>query len=457
MNSCLQKKFKILFFIATFVSFSFYSFAESARQNRIPSIRPNILWIMADDLGAELGCYGEALARTPNLDRLANQGARYTRCFTTAPVCSPSRSAIMTGMYQTTINAHDHRSMTELPAGVKPITEHFRQAGYFTANIGKIPGDYPPSRDKTDFNFKVENPFDSNNYDDLKTHQPFFAEIQIYEPHRGSWKPGEAPEFRVNPDKVKLPPYYPDTPAVREDWARYLSAINYLDTKVGKILRRLEQDGLATNTIVFFFADNGRCHVRDKQWPYEGGLHIPLIVRWPGKIKAGTVKNDLVSSIDISATSLKLAGVNLPKNIQGQIFLGEGATKRKYIFGARDRCDETVDRIRSVRGDRYRYIRNFMPEVPWTQPNNYKERSYPALTVMRELHAQGKLTPAQELFMADRKPDEELYDLKTDPDELHNLANSPKHQKKLNELREVLQKWMAECDDRTDKHGEFRK
>ena len=154
---------------------------------------------------------------------------------------------------------------------------------------------------------------------------------------------------------------------------------------------------------------------------------------------------------------MKLAGADLPKNIQGQIFLGDGATKRKYIFGARDRCDETVDRIRSVRDDRYKYIRNFMPERPWTQSNNYKERSYPALKVMKELHAEGKLTPAQELFMAARKPDEEFYDLKTDPDELHNIADSPKQQKKLSELRDVLQKWMAECDDRPDKHGEFRK
>src|SRR5207248_10085406 len=180
--------------------------------------------------------------------------------------------------------------------------------------------------------------------------------------------------------------------------------IEYLDAKDATILKRLAERGVDRNTIVFFFGDNGRCHVRDKQWLYEGGLHIPLIVRWPGHIKPGTVRDDLISAIDISATSLQLAGVDLPRNMQGQVFLGPGAKERKYIFGARDRYDETVDRIRSVRADRYKYIRNYMPERAYTQPNAYKERAYPALAVMKRLHSEGKRTPAQELFMAPRKP-----------------------------------------------------
>lgn len=434
----------------------FGSIQPSLAAESAPSRRPNILWIIADDLGVELGCYGTPLMRTPNIDRLAQEGARFTRCFTTAPVCSPSRSALMTGMYQTAINAHDHRSMTTLPPGVATITDYFRQAGYFTANLRKI-GPGLESRAKTDFNFQVEKAFDGDNFDELKARQPFFAEIQFVEPHRGSWKPGESLDYRVDPAKVELPPYYPDDPVVRKDWAGYLDTIDYLDTKVAKVLKRLEEDGLAENTIVFFFGDNGRCHVRDKQWLYEGGLHIPLIVRWPGHIKPGTVRDDLISAIDISATSLKLAGVSLPKNMQGQVFLGPEAKTRKYIFGARDRCDETVDRIRSVRDGRYKYIRNFMPERPYTQPNAYKTRAYPALAVMKRLHAEGKLTPEQELFMAPHKPDEELYDLKNDPHELHNLVQSEMNLKNLKELRAALQKWMAECDDRPNKHGEFRK
>ena len=417
--------------------------------------RPNILWIMADDMGAETGCYGTSLMHTPNIDGLAREGVRFSRCFTTAPVCSPSRSALMTAMYQTTINAHDHRCTTELPKGVKPITDYFREAGYFTCNIKKC-GDVE-SKGKTDYNFKVEKPFDGEDFDELKGKQPFFAEFQLFQPHRGSWGPAKTElDYHVDPNKVKLPPYYPDDPVTRKDWAGYLDAIDYLDGKVGKILQRLKEQGLAENTIVFFFGDNGRCHVRDKQWLYEGGLHIPLVVRWPGNLKANTVRDDLVSAIDISATSLHLAGVKLPSIIQGQIIFGPEAKERKYIFGARDRCDETVDRIRSVRDDRYKYIRNFMPERPYTQPNKYKQRQYPVLALMKQLHEQGKLTPEQELFMAPRKPEEELYDLKNDPDELHNLAASPKHEKTLKTMRDVLSKWMKECDDRPDKHGGHR-
>jgi N-sulfoglucosamine sulfohydrolase len=417
--------------------------------------RPNILWIIADDLGTELGCYGTPLMRTPNLDRLAAEGLRYTHCFTTAPVCSTSRSAIMTAMYQTTINAHDHRSLTTLPPEVKTITDLFREGGYFTANVRKIaPG--LESGGKTDFNFKVPKPFDGEDFDELKSRQPFFAEIQIYEPHRGSWKPAESLEYHVDPAKVKLPPYYPDDPVVRRDWAKYLDTIDYLDGKVGTILKRLKEEGLETNTIVFFFGDNGRCHVRDKQWLYEGGLHIPLIIRWPGHAPTGAVKDDLVSAIDISATSLALSGAHLPPNVQGQIFLGTQARKREYIFGARDRCDETVDRIRSVRDSRYKYIRNFMPERPYTQKNAYKERAYPALRIMKQLHAEGKLTPAQELFMADRKPDEELYDLQKDPDEIHNLAGAKALEPIRARLRSALEEWMKQCDDRPEKHGAVR-
>ena len=432
--------------------------------------RPNILWIITDDMGVETSCYGVKGMKTPNIDQLARDGVRYTRCFTTAPVCSPSRSAIMAAMYQTTINAHDHRCMVTLPEGVKPITDYFRKAGYFTCNI-KTTGTDLESHGKTDLNFRTEKPFDGEDFTELKAKQPFFAEFQIHEPHRGSWKPSpedknqkkskstfysEMPEFYVDPAKAELPPYYPDTPESRQDWARYLGTINYLDTKVGKMLQLLEQNGMATNTIVFFFADNGRCHVRDKQWLYEGGLHIPLIVRWPGQLKPGTVKDDLVSAIDISATSLKLAGVDLPKNIQGQVFFGPNATKRDYIFGARDRCDETVDRIRSVRNDRYKLIVNFMPDRPYMQSNKYKERQYPVLHLLKQLHEEKKLTPAQELFMVDHKPAEELYDLNNDPHEIHNLALDPKFQKVKSELRAALDDWMKSCDDRPDKHGAMR-
>lgn len=416
--------------------------------------RPNILWVMTDDMGPELGCYGTKGMRTPNIDRLAAEGMRFTRCFTTAPVCSPSRSAIMTGMYQTYINAHDHRSVTDLPKEVRLITDLFRDAGYFVANLKKI-GPHLKSAGKTDLNFRAGKLFDGENFDLLKGKQPFFAQFQIFEPHRGSWKEGQKEQFRVDPQTVVLPPYYPDTSLARNDWAGYLSAINSLDVKVGAILELLEEAGMADNTVIFFFADNGRCHVRDKQWLYEGGLHIPLIVRFPKKLNGGTVREDLISAIDISATSLHLAGISLPNNMQGRNFLGQKTKQRPYIFGARDRCGEAEDRIRSVRNERYKLIVNFMPERPYTQPNAYKD-GYPMLKEMKQLHAEGKLTAVQARFMAPRKPEEELYDLTNDPDELKNLSGSSEHRKIKRELRTALDKWMKQCDDRPEKKGELR-
>lgn len=435
--------------ILAFVAPIHTSFAAAAKTT------PNILWIVTDDMGPQLGCYGTEGMRTPNIDRLAKEGIRFSHCFTTAPVCSPSRSAIMTGMYQTAINAHHHRSTTELPEGVRPITDLFRDAGYYVANLKKLGADLK-SGGKTDLNFRTGKLFDGESFDELKSNQPFFAQFQIHEPHRGSWKGGEKEPFRIEPDSVELPPYYPDTPLARKDWAGYLSAINSLDSKVGAILELLKKEGLADNTVVIFFADNGRCHVRDKQWLYEGGLHIPLIVRLPGESKPGTVREDLISAIDISATSLHLAGIKRPKGMQGQVFLGATAEERPFIFGARDRCDETEDRIRSVRDDRYKLIVNFMPERPYTQKNAYKERAYPMLREMKQLHAEGKLTPAQARFMAPSKPREELYDLKNDPHELNNLAESSAHGKIKRDLRGALDKWMKECDDRPEKKGESR-
>jgi N-sulfoglucosamine sulfohydrolase len=433
--------------------------AASFSPRSAAAARPNILWILGDDLGPNLACYGEKLVRTPNIDRLAAQGARFRNAFTTAPVCSPSRSALMTGMYQTAIGAHQHRSHREdgyrLPTGIKTITERFREAGYFTANVRAVaPG--LKVAGKTDFNFTVDRPFDGEKWDELKNRQPFFAEVNFFEPHR-QWAGARDEPNLVDPSKVVLPPYYPDHPLARDDYAHYLDAIQLLDRKVDIVLRRLEEDGLADNTIVFFFGDNGQCHVRGKQWLYDAGLHIPLIVRWPGTLQPGTVRDDLVSAIDISATSLDLAGIRLPAGMQGQVFLGPNAREpRKYIFGARDRCDETVDRIRSVHTARYNYIRNFHPEFPYTQPNAYKERSYPVLNLMKQLHAEGKLTPAQQLFMAPRRPVEELYDLQTDPHEIHNLAESPKHREVLKDLRAAMEKWMKECNDVEGVPGEPR-
>ncbi|HJN15137.1 MAG TPA: sulfatase [Armatimonadota bacterium] len=415
--------------------------------------RPNILWLISEDHGPELGCYGTAEARTPNLDGLASDGARYTQAFTTAPVCSAARSAFMTSMYQTAIGAHHHRSHRDddyhLPEGVDVITKYFRDAGYFTANVkNAAPG--VKGTCKTDWNFKPNSkPFDGDDWVQRADGQPFFAQVNFAEAHRmGSWQHMKDPALRVtDPDKVELPPYYPDHPVVRDDWARYLDSIALLDTKVGKVLQRLDDEGLAENTIVVFFGDHGRAMVRGKQWPYDSGLNMPLIIRWPGHVEPDAVCDDLVAAIDFGPTCMELAGIAPPEHLHGVPFLGPNAVQRDHVVGARDRCDETLDRIRTVRTRRYRYIKNFMPERPYTQPNNYKENWYPPLGVLKDLHAKGELTPAQAHFMADRKPDEELYDIQADPWETVNLANSSKHQGTLGRMRGLLDQWLEDYPD----------
>ncbi|SIO66921.1 Arylsulfatase A [Singulisphaera sp. GP187] len=420
--------------------------------------RPNILWLVAEDFGPHLGCYGTAQVWTPNLDKLAAEGVRYTRAYTTAPVCSVSRSAFMTGMYQTTIGAHNHRSHRDdgyqLPLGVRIAPAWFRDAGYFTANVRTFPaGVNVTGTGKTDWNFSSDGkPFDSGRWDELKSHQPFIAQVNFKETHRAFVSPR-----RADPAKVVIPPYYPDHPVTRDDYAKYLDAATELDAKVGRILQQLDADGLAANTIVVFMSDHGEAHVRGKQFCYEEGLHIPLIVRWPASFpvpahyRAGAVDDRLVAAIDLLPTLLVVAaGQKKPSEMQGQVFLGDRAeAPRRYVFGARDRCDETVFRFRTVRDDRYRYIRNFMPERPFLQANDYKERSYPVWNLIKELSAQGKLTPVQAVLAAPTMPPEELYDLENDPHEIQNLTDSqdPANQAVLQRLRAELERWIEESND----------
>ena len=415
--------------------------------------RPNILWLIGEDLGPHLACYGTKQVWTPNLDKLAAQGVRYTRCFS-GHVCSPSRSSFMTGMYAITIGAHNHRSHRydnfRLPEGVKVLSDWMRAAGYFTANLVNLPQELGfRGTGKTDWNFAYDGePFDSRSWSDLKAHQPFYAQINFTETHRKFHGPKKA-----DPAKVEIPAYYPDHPVTREDWAAYLDDVSELDRKIGLVLGQLEKDGLAENTVVMFFGDNGQAHVRGKQFCYDSGLHVPLIIRWPSQFptpahfKPGTTDDRLIASIDYAPTMLEIAGAAKPQKMQGRIFLGERCEPaREYVFGGRDRCDETVMRIRSVRDTRYRYIRNFT-NGPFLAPNAYKERQYPVWNLLKELDAQGKLTPPQAFLCQPHMPKEELYDLEKDPFEIKNLADSPEHLEKLKRLRGVLEKWIEEAND----------
>lgn len=419
---------------------------------------PNILWLIGEDIGPEaLSSSGAPQAFTPTLDRLAEEGVRYTHVYTTAPVCSPSRSAFMTGMYQTTIGAHNHRSHRDddyrLPAGVRVLTEWLREAGYFTANVTTLPKNLGfVGTGKDDWNFTCDAPhFDTANWADLKSHQPFYAQINFQETHR----PFTAPP-RADPAQVAIAPYYPDHPVTRNDFAAYLDAASELDRKIGLVLQLLAADGLADDTVVVFFGDNGQCQVRGKQFCYEEGLHIPLIIRWPKNFPRptdftpGRVDGRFIEAIDLAPTMLALAGVSKPPGMQGRVFLGEHAEPaRELVFGARDRCDETVMRIRTVRDARYRYIRNFTPDVPLLAPNAYKERSYPVWNLLKELHAQRQLNAVQATLCQPRQPAEELFDLEADPWEINNLVNSSnlEHHAALERLRAALDQWIEVTGD----------
>ena len=420
-----------------------------------PGSKSNILWIVVEDMSPHWSCYGETSISTPNIDRLAGEGALFKQAFVTAPVCSPSRSAMITGMCQTTIGAHHHRSSYPgseiyLPKHIKLLPEYFKQHGYYTVNGGPKTTVYHKnlhSKDrklgKSDYNF-IWNPavYDSNDWTGRASGQPFFAQIQL---QGGKYRKAKVAN-PVDPAMVKLPPYYPDHPVIREDWARYLNSIIYLDGEVGKILQRLEDEGIADNTIVFLWTDHGISHARGKQFLYDEGIHVPLIIRCPCVIKPGTVREDLVSHIDIAATSLYFAGIPIPRYMEGRPLFGPDYIPRDDIFAARDRCDETLECIRCVRTKRYKYIRNFYPDRPHLQPNRYKDNKLIIKTI-RKLYAEGKLNPIQGRLLACPRPIEELYDLQNDPYEINNLAGVPKHQDTLERLRTVLVEWMRRTKD----------
>jgi uncharacterized sulfatase len=352
----------------------------------------------------------------------------------------------MTAMYQTTIGAHNHRSHRDdgykLPEPVKVITEYFRQAGYFTCNAEGLNFDKPG---KTDLNFDYPKPFQGTDWRQRREGQPFYAQVNLGETHRPF---ANDPDNPIDPDNVTLPPYYPDHPVAKRDWANYLETMQILDKKVGAVLKRLQEDGLADNTIVFFFGDHGRCHIRGKQFLYDEGIRVPLLIRWPGHVNAGIVVDEMVSMLDFGPTCLNLIGEKVPGHMQGQAFMGAEAKTREFIVAARDRCDETVDRIRCVRTKDFKYIRNFYPERAYMQSNAYKWRNYPMWVLMRVLKKQGKLTPEQAQFAADTRPAEELYDLRKDPYELHNVAADNEYEVTLSTMRAMLDKWITETGDK---------
>ncbi|MFC7336839.1 sulfatase [Haloferula chungangensis] len=422
-------------------------------------VRPNIIWLMAEDMGRDLECYGMPGVQTPNLNRMAKEGALFTNAYCSNPICSPNRSAMMVGVDQTVINAHHHRSNRDLPlvAPYKPITSYLRDAGY-TCLLGHdlVMG----KGTKTDCNFKHTA---TGAYDGVKNFglfdkradftaadQPFFSQIQLQVTHRGDWwnqvrKDAKDP---VSLDEIKLPPFFADTPEIRYDWAAYLDTVEYMDDEVGQLMDDLKSKGLEKNTVVIFIADNGRCNLRGKGYLHDSGIHIPMIVWAPGLVKAGTVVEELVCTTDISATVLKLAGSEIPDYMSSKPIIGvEKPEYRRFVRSARDIWDEIDECSRSVSTKKFKYIKNYMPEVPWATNQAYLEINRPALWVMRRLNEEGKLSDAEMTFFQERKPEEELYDLEKDPDELNNLAKDPEYAEVLKEMRSHEAEWLSNNKD----------
>ncbi len=419
--------------------------------------RPNIVWIFVEDMNGWYGCYGDDTVPTPNIDQLAKRGVKFDRAYMPAGVCSATRSAIALGAMQTSLGVHNHRSSRErvpeevinLPDGVVTVYELFRKHGYYVFNGGG----------KNDFNFiwKLEDLYDFDgkrigfsgpHWRKRKDDQPFFAQIQL----RGGKNSGNFTGHQktgrndtdTDPAAVKLPPYYPDHEIYRREYAHHYDCIRQTDEEVGKILAALKEDNLLDNTVVFFWTDHGMRLPRHKQWLYEGGIRVPLVVAGPD-LKAGQVRDDLVSGIDITVTSLGLAGIQTPKYMEGRNFFAADYKPREYVVSARDRCDYTIERVRAITTKRYKYLRNFLTDRPFMQPQYRDGRDY--IEIGRTLHQQGKLNDVQDFIWAEKRAAEEFYDLENDPHEIRNLANDPKYADQLKQHREILKSWIAETGD----------
>ena len=426
----------------------------NCRGNPRPKLeRPNILWIVVEDASPHIGCYGHKYVETPFLDALASEGIRFTNAFVTSPICSPSRSAMITGLYPTTLGSHNHKSQTmdqdgggnklyydsyRLPAEIPLIGDLFKQAGYFTCNgegaSAKKPG-------KTDYNFLEKSDYyDGADWKKCPLDKPFFAQIQF----RGGKIRIEASERLVQ--AAELPPYYPDNAIQRKDWASYLASWEATDREVGRIIADLKREGVYENTAIFFFTDHGMNHLRGKQFLYDEGINVPLIIRLPASRNAGSVEDNLVLHMDVGASSLALSGIPIPEHFQSKNLFKEDEPPRDYIIAARDRSDETPEIIRCVRTRKYKYIRNFMSYLSHTQPNQHKDKKL-IMTNMRELYAEGKLTELQGFIFQKTRPPEELYNIEIDPYETQNLADDPQYRGTVSDLREKLYNWMEATGD----------
>ncbi len=406
--------------------------------------RPDIVWILAEDISNELSCYGEAGVFTPHIDQLARDGTRYERAYCTGPACSVSRSSMMSGLYQTRIDAHDHRRIGS--ATVATFPEALRAAGYFNA----LGAGYS---DKTDLNFTpASQMFDGADWSEAREGQPTFTQITLYGTHRLDAAGRDWQDVRdtspnpVDTATVEIPPYFPDIQEVRQDWVVYLDQIQKMDRQVGEIVSRLKAEGRYHDALIIFSGDNGRCHLRGKNWLYEPGLKVPLVIKWPRGERAGEVVKEMVSMMDVTATIFDLGGAKPVQPIDGFSLAGGEPSPRQLIFAARDAAGEIQDHIRSVCDGRWKYIRNYMPDQGYLE-SKYTVEHRPMLNPIKRLAIEGKLTPAQLMVVQKPKLREELYDLDNDPHETDNLANDPRHAKVKASLIRHLDGWTEETGD----------
>lgn len=419
--------------------------------------RPNILWITVEDMSPTLGCYGDKYAYTPNLDRFASEGVRYMHVYANAPLCTPARSSIITGVFASSLGTQHLRGFMPLSDRIKGYPEYLRRAGYYCTN-----------NVKEDYNFVTPPTFwdessDTAHWRKRPKGKPFFSIFNLMTTHqsRTRYEQDELdkvnetlpPEARHDPALAPLPPYYPDTPRVRMNMAVFYTQVTRMDIEVAEILKQLEDDGLAEDTIVFFYSDHGSGLPRGKRWLHDTGLRAPLIIRFPKKYahlapsQSGGTVDRMVSFVDFPATVLSLAGIKPPDYMHGRPFLGRyTAEPRTEIFAIRDRVDEVLEFSRTVHDGRYQYIRNFMPHRPRMQRSFFSELT-PIRQEIRRLHAPGQLKGDQAWLMAPSKPAEELYDLQADPWEMKNLAEEPQHAERLEAMRAKLHDWMLETRD----------
>ncbi|MBN1126719.1 MAG: sulfatase-like hydrolase/transferase [Sedimentisphaerales bacterium] len=417
---------------------------------------PNILWLTCEDLSPWIGCYGDANATTPNIDALAKKGTRYTNAYASAPVCAPARSCLITGVYATSLGTQHLRSSIKIPEHIRCFTEHLRNAGYYCTN-----------NVKKDYNFQDVNAWDESStqahWRNRPNGKPFFSVFNFMITHQSrlngsdaEWEAKYGSQLeaskRHDPSVMKIPPYYPDTIEIRKMWARYYDLATLMDQQVGQFLDQLKEDGLEEDTIIFWYSDHGSGIPRHKRDLRDSGLKVPLVIHVPDKYKymapiaAGQAADQLVSFVDFAPTVLSLAGVKIPDYMQGSAFLGDQEGRpRQFVYAHASRVDEAYDMARCVRDKRYKYIRNFLPHLPWVQPSAYPDNA----EILRELRRALDTDEMNKIQSAMFEPRaaEELYDTQDDPYEIINLIESSQHQATADRLRDQLHQWMLDIRD----------